>query len=130
MLAGPVVCTSITVMVLSFTTNRVLGAAYTSSKHGLVGLTKNTAAFYGNKGIKCNALMLGGMNTNIADVFSNGMNMDGYQKFNSVYEAVNAPMCDVNEVAGFCTNLTYGKGASIINGACIAVDNGWSCVVG
>ncbi|KAJ5989024.1 hypothetical protein N7481_004234 [Penicillium waksmanii] len=106
------------------------GAAYTASKHGLVGLTKNTAAFYGNKGIKCNALMMGGMNTNIADVFKNGMNMEGYQKFSSVYEAVKAPMCDVDEVAGLCTNLTYGKGASIINGACIAVDNGWSCVVG
>ncbi|KAJ5235700.1 uncharacterized protein N7469_004868 [Penicillium citrinum] len=106
------------------------GAAYTASKHGLVGLTKNTAAFYGDKGIKCNALMMGGMNTNIADVFQNGVNMDGMQKFKSVFEAVNAPMCDVNEVAGFCTSLTYGKGASIINGACIAVDNGWSCVVG
>ncbi|EPS29691.1 hypothetical protein PDE_04641 [Penicillium oxalicum 114-2] len=106
------------------------GAAYTASKHGLVGLTKNTAAFYGNKGIRCNALMMGAMNTNIADVFKTGMHMEGYQKMNAVYEAVQAPACDLDEVAGFCTNLTYGKGSSVINGACIALDNGWTAVVG
>ncbi|KAJ5103965.1 hypothetical protein N7532_004494 [Penicillium argentinense] len=106
------------------------GAAYTASKHGLVGLTKNTAAFYGSKGIRCNALMMGGMQTNISDVFKTGLNMDGFQRFNSVYEAINAPLCDLDEVAGFVTNLTYGKGASIINGSCISVDNGWSCVMG
>ncbi|KAJ5683435.1 hypothetical protein N7462_006600 [Penicillium macrosclerotiorum] len=106
------------------------GAAYTASKHGLVGLTKNTAAFYGSKGIRCNAMMMGGMQTNIADVFKSGLHMEGYQKMNSIYEAVNAPFCDLDEAAGFCLNLTYGKGASIINGACIAVDNGWTCVVG
>ncbi|KAF7713744.1 PKS/NRPS-like protein biosynthetic cluster [Penicillium ucsense] len=106
------------------------GAAYTASKHGLVGLTKNTAAFYGNKGVRCNALMMGAMQTNIADVFKTGMNMEGYQRMNAVYEAVQAPACDLDEVAGFCTNLTYGKGSSVINGACIALDNGWTAVVG
>ncbi|KAJ5212103.1 uncharacterized protein N7498_003749 [Penicillium cinerascens] len=106
------------------------GAAYTASKHGLVGLTKNTAAFYGNKGIKCNALMMGAMQTNVADAFKTGLNMEGYQKMNTVFESIKAPYCDLEEVAGFCTSMTYGKGASIINGACIAVDNGWTCVVG
>ncbi len=54
------------------------GAAYTASKHGLIvscqvswdsftrlilcqGLTKNTAVFYGPKGIRCNAIAAGGM---------------------------------------------------------------------
>jgi NAD(P)-dependent dehydrogenase (short-subunit alcohol dehydrogenase family) len=40
------------------------GAAYTVSKHGLIGLTQNIAAFYGTKGIRCNAMVLGGVNTN------------------------------------------------------------------
>ena len=31
------------------------GAAYKVSKHGLIGLTQNIAAFYGTKGIRCNA---------------------------------------------------------------------------
>lgn len=36
------------------------GVAYTASKHGLIGLTKNTAAFYRLKGIRCNAICAGG----------------------------------------------------------------------
>lgn len=36
------------------------GIAYTTSKHGLIGLTKSTAAFYRSKGIRCNAICAGG----------------------------------------------------------------------
>lgn len=108
----------------------LLGAAYTSSKHGLVGLTKNIAAYYGNKGIKCNALMMGGMNTNIVDAFSTGVHVEGMGKMKAIYEAIQAPPVDVDEVAGFCVNMTYAKGASQINGATIAIDNGWTSVVG
>lgn len=36
------------------------GVAYTASKHGLMGLTKNTAAVYRLKGIRCNAICVGG----------------------------------------------------------------------
>ncbi|CAG8026129.1 unnamed protein product [Penicillium salamii] len=106
------------------------GAAYTASKHGLVGLTKNTAAYYGNMGIKCNALMMGAMETNIADAFRSGLNAAGMEKMKTVLEAIQAPFVDINEVAGFCVNMTYGKGAGQINGATIAIDNGWTSVVG
>ena len=55
------------------------GVAYTVSKHGLIGLTRNTAAYYGPKGIRCNAIAAGGMMTNIAkDFMQGGLNMDGY----------------------------------------------------
>jgi NAD(P)-dependent dehydrogenase (short-subunit alcohol dehydrogenase family) len=107
-----------------------LGAAYTSSKHGLVGLTKNIAAYYGNMGVKCNALMMGGMETNIVDAFRNGMHAQGMEKMKTIFEAIQAPHVDVNEVAGFCVNMTYARGASQINGATIAIDNGWTSVVG
>lgn len=93
-------------------------------------MTKNTAAYYGNKGIKCNALMMGAMETNIVDAFNSGMHIEGYKKMVNVLEAIQAPYVDVNEVAGFCVNLTYGKGAGHINGATIAIDNGWTSVVG
>ncbi|CAG8021547.1 unnamed protein product [Penicillium salamii] len=106
------------------------GAAYTASKHGLVGLTKNTAAYYGNMGIKCNALMMGAMETNIADAFGSGFNAAGMEKMKTVLEAIQAPFVDINEVAGFCVNMTYGRGAGQINGATIAIDNGWTSVVG
>jgi NAD(P)-dependent dehydrogenase (short-subunit alcohol dehydrogenase family) len=41
----------------------VSGAAYTVSKAALAALTKNTAGFYGDKGIYCIGLLLGGMPT-------------------------------------------------------------------
>lgn len=41
------------------------GAAYTSSKHGLIGLTRSVAAFYRDEGIRCNAVCPGGVTTNI-----------------------------------------------------------------
>ena len=36
------------------------GLAYTASKHGLVGATKNTAWRFRNEGIRCNAVCPGG----------------------------------------------------------------------
>jgi NAD(P)-dependent dehydrogenase (short-subunit alcohol dehydrogenase family) len=81
-------------------------------------------------GIKCNALMMGAMETNIVDAFRTGMNVEGCEKLKTVLEAIQAPPVDINEVAGFCVNMTYGKGASQINGATIAIDNGWTSVVG
>lgn len=55
------------------------GAAYTASKHALLGITKNTAAFYGatgpgKHGIRCNAIMPGYMQTNIGDSMKSGYN--------------------------------------------------------
>src|SRR4051794_28672176 len=43
------------------------GAAYTISKHGLVGLTRSTAWMYAKRGIRCNAICPGGTATNIAE---------------------------------------------------------------
>lgn len=74
--------------------------------------------------------MMGGMETNIVDAFGSGINVQGMEKLKTVLEAIQAPHVDVNEVAGFCVNLTYGRGASQINGATIAIDNGWTSVVG
>lgn len=42
------------------------GAAYTASKHAVVGYTKNVGFQYAEKGIRCNAIAPGGVNTNIS----------------------------------------------------------------
>lgn len=104
-----------------------IGAAYTTSKHAMVGLTKNTASFYGGKGIRCNALMCGGMDTNIVDAFKTGVNAEGLQKACAQSDLMNPGNCDVKEVAEVCLWLT---GAEVINGACIPVDKGWSGMLG
>ncbi|MEL7447727.1 MAG: SDR family NAD(P)-dependent oxidoreductase [Pseudomonadota bacterium] len=42
------------------------GAAYTAAKHGMVGLTKNTAHMYANVGIRCNMIAPGSTATEIS----------------------------------------------------------------
>jgi NAD(P)-dependent dehydrogenase (short-subunit alcohol dehydrogenase family) len=41
------------------------GAAYTASKHALIGLSQSTAFQYAKQGLRCNALAVGGVSTNI-----------------------------------------------------------------
>ena len=41
------------------------GAAYTASKHALIGLTENTAAMYQPRGIRVNAVCPGGIETEV-----------------------------------------------------------------
>ncbi|KAJ5761160.1 hypothetical protein N7520_008316 [Penicillium odoratum] len=108
----------------------VSGAAYTASKHGLVGLTKNTAAWYGEKGIRCNALMMGSMPTNIADSMRTGLNVDNLQRVTGILGALRVPLCELEECAELSLQLAGGKGFSIVNGVCISADNGFTAVVG
>lgn len=45
------------------------GAAYTASKHALLGLSRSTAWMYAKKGVRCNAILLGPTgDTNITKV--------------------------------------------------------------
>lgn len=100
------------------------GVAYTSSKHGLIGLTKNTAAFYGPKGIRCNAIMPGTMATNIASGLANGVNMEGFGLFRKTFpEDGGMPVCDVEKMANLVSYLCSAD-AEIINGASWAADGG------
>ncbi|KAK5018126.1 hypothetical protein LTR16_003906 [Cryomyces antarcticus] len=99
------------------------GAAYTASKHGLVGLTKNTAAFYGKKKIRCNAILPGAMKTNIADALATGMNMEGYQTMQTT-AAMEPSNNDLETVAKLCFFLCSDD-AGVVNGACVQTDGGW-----
>ena len=47
------------------------GAAYTASKHAVVGLTKNTAFMLADKGIRCNGIAPGAVATNISASMTN-----------------------------------------------------------
>ena len=47
------------------------GAAYTASKHAMVGLTKNTAFMYVDKGIRCNVICPGGIETEVMNSQTN-----------------------------------------------------------
>ncbi|RFU80216.1 short chain dehydrogenase [Trichoderma arundinaceum] len=100
------------------------GAAYTASKHGLVALTKHTAGFYGPKGVYSVALQPGGMTeTNIADAFAAGMNVEGLQAIKEAHPKMNnVPVDHVARYAAFLSEDGIGQSA---NGSCIVLTGNW-----
>ena len=101
----------------------IAGAAYTVSKHALVGLTRNIAAFYGTKGIRCNAMVLGAVNTNIG-VGSGQPSAIGMEQLNKV-AAMIPRMAEPSEIAELALFLASAR-SSYVNGSCIVVDGGWT----
>jgi len=99
------------------------GAAYTVSKHALIGLTKSIAAEYGDKGIRCNAMILGAVQTNIGLGSSNPspLGLELLKKASATMPQVADPM----EIARLGLFLSSNE-ASFMNGSCVVIDNGWT----
>lgn len=103
------------------------GVAYATSKHALIGMTKHTAASYAKVGIRCNALVPGGMHTNIASGIQSGdVNHEGMQRM-YLTAAMQPDMCSVDEVAALVVFLVGDEAGCVVNGAVVSADNGWSC---
>ena len=103
-----------------------LGVAYTTSKHAVLGLTKHTAAAYSKKGIRCNAILPGGMQTNIAAGidFAKEIHHEGFQLQQSV--TTNMQMVDVEQMAKLATHICSDDAKDLLNGALISADKGIS----
>jgi NAD(P)-dependent dehydrogenase (short-subunit alcohol dehydrogenase family) len=102
------------------------GAVYTASKHGLVGLTKNTAFHYGGKNIRCNAICPGSVITEVSSgEFMQKINMEAMSNMQKGLDLINRPGAseEIAEVALFLAS----DSSSYINGQAIAVDGGWTC---
>lgn len=97
------------------------GAAYTASKHGVAGLTKNTAWMYGTSGIRCVAVAPGGVNTGIP--LGGAPSQFGYSRLGPVL----ATMPRVGEPPELAAVIVFlaSDDASFINGAVIPVDGAW-----
>ena len=92
------------------------GAAYTSSKHAVIGLTKHIASEYGKSGIRANAICPGTIVTPlIAEV------VDNIPKDNVPMRRFGEP----SEVAQLCLFLA-GDDAQFVNGAVIPIDGGYT----
>jgi NAD(P)-dependent dehydrogenase (short-subunit alcohol dehydrogenase family) len=70
--------TIINIASVSSVKGSVAGVAYTASKHALLGIMRNTAFFYGPKGIFSIALLMGSMNTNIPEVSTGSSVLSAY----------------------------------------------------
>jgi 3-oxoacyl-[acyl-carrier protein] reductase len=100
------------------------GAAYTTSKHGLIGLTKQLAFDYGGRGIRANAICPGAIAT--------GMTVElrtpelGNEHVNAAIEATPAGRWgEPEEVAALALFLASDE-ASFIHGVPVLVDGGWT----
>lgn len=101
------------------------GAAYTISKHGLIGLTRSTAFVYTHDGIRCNAIAAGAVKTDIMQsVDLSKMDPKGSARFNTWYAAIPAQL-EARDVANVAVFLA-SDAAIGINGAIIPVDAAWS----
>ncbi|CAK7223991.1 hypothetical protein SEUCBS140593_005422 [Sporothrix eucalyptigena] len=107
------------------------GVAYTVSKHGLIGMTKNTAWRYHKEKIRCNAICPGGIVTNIITSI-NAQDLDQEAlKISGPVHALHAgeltatiPSKSPAQLMAFLASDV----AEYINGAIIPVDNAWSVI--
>lgn len=105
------------------------GAAYTASKHAVLGLTKNTAGYYGAKGVYSLALLVGAMtNTNIVDAFAhsalNQTNMGISHQFNPGFDPATTGV-PLEDVAKYCVFFADRNVALASNGTTVTVNKNW-----
>lgn len=99
------------------------GAAYTASKHAVVGFTKNVGFQYANLGIRCNAIAPGGVSTNIGTTI-NAPNPFGMERA-MVGMGLNPRAGEPEEVAKVALFLA-SEDASFVNGTVVTADAGWT----
>jgi len=101
------------------------GAVYTTSKYGLIGLSKNTAFMYAKKGIRCNTIAPGGIETNIGE--SQFMKKTNLKAFEIIQPGIanNPRMGQPIEIASAALFLASND-SSYVNGAVLTVDGGWT----
>lgn len=103
------------------------GASYSAAKHGLIGLTKHIAAFYGARGIRCNAINPGGVrNTGITSNSGGAYHKVGFQVFLDITSRLPVKwVCEPEDIAPVALFLCSEE-AKHVNGAEVSVDGGMS----
>lgn len=99
-----------------------MSSAYTTSKHGVVGLTKNIAAEYGSKNIRCNAVGPGYIMTPLLEHNANAALLETLRQKHPI-----GRLGESEDVANLVLFLSSGK-ASFITGSYFLVDGGYTAV--
>ncbi|KAA9156740.1 SDR family oxidoreductase [Amycolatopsis acidicola] len=101
---------------------RRAGAAYTASKHALIGLTRSITAYYGRSGVRCNAVCPGGVDSGFqAGVAGDEETAQLVAEFRASMPRRGLP----EEVASIAVFLA-SEGASFMNGSAVVADAGWT----
>lgn len=98
------------------------GVSYVSSKHAIIGLTKNIASVYREDGIRAVAVAPGGVNTNIGNSLIQP-NQKGMKAL--IQYVAEGPTGEPEDVAYVIAFLASDE-AKFVNGTVITVDGGWT----
>jgi NAD(P)-dependent dehydrogenase (short-subunit alcohol dehydrogenase family) len=100
------------------------GAAYTASKHAVIGFTKNTAVFYTPKGVRTNAVAPGPVATNIEAPFASAL---AGERLGPIMQTTVPPVASAEQLAASITWL-LSDDSSNVSGIVLASDGGWSAI--
>lgn len=105
----------------------ISGAAYTASKHGLVGLTKNTAYTYAKQGIRCNMVCPSGVDTYMCSADAQNASMEKNPDVYPMYREVCRTMTRATpeEIAEIVLYLASDL-SKVLNGAVVAADSDYT----
>lgn len=99
------------------------GAAYTASKHAVVGFTKNVGFQYATHGIRCNAIAPGAVATNIAMSLT-APNLFGAERA-QIGMGINPGLGQPEDIAKVALFLASDD-SSFVNGTTVTADAGWT----
>lgn len=100
------------------------GTSYIASKHGVIGLTKSVGYEYAPKGIRCNAICPGGVNTEIAESGMSDANPFGLERA-MLGMGTNPRQGEPEEIATVALFLASDD-SSFVNATTIVADSGWA----
>jgi NAD(P)-dependent dehydrogenase (short-subunit alcohol dehydrogenase family) len=101
------------------------GAAYTASKHAVLGLTRATAWRYAKDGIRCNAIGPGAVRTNIEETMpKDKIDPAGFERAVAFF-MLTPSILEPEEIAALALYLASDE-SRFVNGAFIGADSGMS----
>ena len=98
------------------------GLAYATTKHGLLGLVKSIAYFYGPRHVRSNAVLPGGVHS---DMHTRSERSGWAFERAELAKATMAPKARADEIAAVVSWIGCDE-ASHVNGAIVSADGGWS----
>lgn len=98
------------------------GAAYTASKHGVIGFTRQLAFDYGPKGIRANAICPGAVETGMTKELFEAGEAEVMESVNSVPAGRYAQPEEIAKLALFLAS----DDSSFVHGAAYVIDGGWT----
>jgi len=101
-------------------------AAYSASKHGVIGLTRSAAKEFGHRGIRINCIAPGVIDTPLLNATAEKVKASEEENSSFVFDTAIARMGTPEEAANLIAFL-ISDAASFITGNVASVDGGWNC---